>query len=446
MFEAFRKHSFSHGIHPPTHKELTKGLEIKRLPFADELIILLSQHLGAPAKVIVNAGQEVVRGEPIAEAGGFVSVPMHAPASGIITKIDLCKNMRGEKTPAIYLKPYSGASQDVLYGADQDIEHMEPKDLIQAVQNTGVVGLGGAAFPTHVKLSVPEDKSIDTVIGNGCECEPYLTTDHRVMVEYANDIVHGMKVVMKAVGAKQGIIGLEDNKPDAVQSLTEAAAAEPTIRVQALPTKYPQGAEKMLTKAILNREIPSAGLPSDVGVAVFNVATLSQIGELLPRQQGLIERVVTITGPGVKRPGNYIMALGTPLQFILDHVGVVEEVGQIILGGPMMGPVLATMDVPLTKGVTGILVLRTQDIHKPGKVYPCIKCGSCIDACPMHLNPSRLGMLARAEQYEPMSEDYHLMDCFECGCCSYVCPANIPLVQQFRIAKGIIRERKAKSA
>jgi electron transport complex protein RnfC len=441
----FNGKSFSQGVHVPEYKEATSHLPIRRLPFSPVLIVPLSQHTGAPAISIVREGQEVVRGEPIAKAGGFVSVPMHAPATGRVERIALAPNANGGVSPAIYIRPYPGASQEVLYSSPQDIDHMTPEQVIAAIQDTGVVGLGGAAFPTHVKMKLPEGKRVDTVIVNGCECEPYLTTDHRVMLEYPVDVLYGARIAMKAIGAKQAIVGVEDNKPDAIAKLRAAAGPYPNITIQSIPTKYPQGAEKILIQVLLGREVPSGGLPSDVGAAVFNVATLAQIGDLLPRHQGLIERVVTITGPGVGKPGNYLAALGTPLRFALEQAQCAPDVASVVLGGPMMGPSVGSLDVPITKGVTGILVLRAAELDAHRKIYACIKCAACVDACPMHLNPSRLGLLARKERFEEMETDFHLTDCFECGSCSYVCPANIPLVQYFRLAKRLNRERKAKA-
>jgi electron transport complex protein RnfC len=342
---------------------------------------------------------------------------------------------------AIYIKPYPAASQEVLYGADQDISQMTPEQIVAAVQATGVVGLGGAAFPTHVKLKPPQGRVVDTVVVNGCECEPYLTTDHRVMVEYPKQVLHGTRVVMRALGATRAVVGVEDNKPDAVAALREANGDRPGITVEAVAAKYPQGAEKMLVTVLLGREIPSGGLPADVGLAVFNVATLAQIGDLLPHRHGLIERVVTVTGPALTKPGNYLIALGTPLRWVLQQAGCTDQAASIVLGGPMMGPAVGSFDIPLTKGVTGVLVLP-KPARRP--VFPCIHCAACVDVCPLHLDPSHLGLLARKERYEEMEEIYHLNDCFECACCSYVCPANIPLVQYFRVAKQMNRERKAR--
>jgi H+/Na+-translocating ferredoxin:NAD+ oxidoreductase subunit C len=437
--------SFSRGVHVPEFKETTCHLAIRRLPFAPMLIVPLSQHTGAPAIPIVREGQEVVRGEPIATAGGFVSVPMHAPATGRVERIALAPSARGDLSLAIYIKPYPAASQEILYGAPQDIDHMTRNEIIEAIQETGVVGLGGAAFPTHVKMKLPDGKRVDTVVVNGCECEPYLTTDHRVMVEQPDEVLHGTRIAMKAIGAARAIIGVEDNKPDALAALGRAAQSSTNITVESVPTRYPQGAEKILVKILLGREIPSGGLPADVGAAVFNVATLAQIGDLLPRRQGLIERVVTITGPGVAKPGNYLAALGTPLRWALEQAGYTEDAASVVLGGPMMGPAISSLDIPLTKGVTGVLVLTRSELNGNSRVYPCIKCARCVDACPMQLNPSRLGLLARKDRFAEMETAFHLNDCFECGCCAYVCPSHIPLVQYFRVAKQMNRERKARA-
>jgi electron transport complex protein RnfC len=325
---------------------------------------------------------------------------------------------------------------------------MTPEQIVAAVQDTGMVGLGGAAFPTHVKMAVPKGKSVDTVIANGCECEPFLTTDHRLMLEQHEDLFCGIAIALKATGAREAIIGIEDNQRDAIDALRAefncSAAVHLPIRVEPVKTKYPQGAEKMLIKALLRREVPSGGLPVDVRVAVFNVATLAQLADLMPRRRGLIERIVTITGPGVERPGNYLIPLGTPLRYIFEQVGLRVDARQIILGGPMMGLSVASLDVPVTKGVSGILVLTDeQTAARLNRIYPCIKCGQCVDACPVSLNPSLMGDMARRREYKRLEEEYHLNDCFECACCTYVCPSNIPLVQHFRVAKAINREKKA---
>ncbi|QVL49415.1 MAG: electron transport complex subunit RsxC [Thiocapsa sp.] len=446
LFSLFQRHrTFDHGIYPVEHKELTADKPIRRLPFAPELVIPLAQHKGAPAVSLVKVGQEVVRGEPIARAEGFVSVPMHAPATGVIRAIALAPSADGPKTPAIYLKVYHAASQEVLYDLDRDLDAMTPAQIVAAVQDAGLVGLGGAAFPSHVKLQPPAGKVIETVVVNGCECEPYLTCDHRIMLEQSEALIRGIKLALKATGAKRAIIGVEDNKLDAVAHLRAVIPKDLPITAEAVETKYPQGAEKMLIKSLLRKEVPIGGLPADIGVAVYNVGTLAQMGDLLPNGRGLIERVVTVSGPAVSTPGNFMVPIGTPLRFLLGQVGLAaDRVGEVILGGPMMGMAVASLDVPVTKAVSGVVALEREDPDLDRrKVYPCIKCAECLKACPVSLNPSMLGELALARQYERMAEEFNLNQCFECGCCAYVCPSNIPLTQYFRIAKSINRDRNA---
>jgi electron transport complex protein RnfC len=439
--------TFSHGVHPPQWKDATRSRPIRRLPFAPRLILPLAQHIGAPSVPIVTRRQEVGRGEPIARARGFVSLPLHAPATGVIEGIELMPNARGEKREAIVLRPYPGSTQELQYTTPRDVEALSPQEIVTAVQDTGMAGLGGAAFPTHVKLGTRPDRPIGTLLVNGCECEPHLTTDHRVMLERGEDLVAGIRIAMRALGAQQCVIGIEDNKPDAIAAMRARVGDSATIRVRPVRTKYPQGAEKLLIKAALGREVPAGGLPADIGVAVQNVGTLAEIGYLLPRGIGLIERVVTITGPGVRQPGNYIVPLGTPVGFVLENIGRHGRVEEVILGGPMMGAAVGSLEVPVTKGVSGILVLDEPAVaRETRKVHPCIKCGKCVEACPMHLNPSQLGMLAAKREYAVMEERYHLNECFECGCCTYVCPSGIPLVQHFRIAKAMNREAREREA
>lgn len=434
--------SFSHGVHPAENKHYTADKPIARFPFAPELVVHLAQHAGKPSISLVHPGQEVVRGEPIAKADGFMSVPQHAPATGVVKSISLMPTAKGPRTPAIVIKVHPGESQQVLYGAPRDVERMTPDEIIQAVQDTGLVGLGGAAFPTHVKLKPPPDHKVDTILLNGCECEPFLTTDHRLMIERAPDLIAGTQILMRAMKVPRAIIGTEDNKLDAAEAIRLALPADGSISVKTVQTKYPQGAEKMLAQALTGREIPSGSYPSSVGLAVFNVASVAQLGELLPVHGGIIERVVTVTGPGVVKPGNYMVPIGTPIRFILEKLGFTGTAQHLILGGPMMGGTVASLDVPITKGCGGVLVLTEHDIKQraDSRQYPCISCGRCVEACPMHLNPATLGKLAHKRAYETMAASFHLNDCFECGCCSYVCPAEIPLVQHFRIAKAMNRD------
>jgi electron transport complex protein RnfC len=430
--------SFRHGVHPPEHKEATRELPIRQFPFAPVMIVPLQQHLGKPARAIVREGQEVTRGQCIAAPDGFLSVAMHAPASGVVQRLALAPAVNGRMVPAVYIRPHPASSQQTPLG-----EGCGPGDgadaIIAAIQQAGIVGLGGAAFPTHAKLRAPEGMHLDTLILNGVECEPYLTTDHRVMLEHSADIMEGIRYLLAASGAREAIIGVEANKLDAVDALRAALPADLPARVEVLAVKYPQGAEKMLISALLGREVPSGGLPAAVGAVVVNVATCAEIGHLLPRGQGIQERVITIAGPAVTRPGNYRIPIGTPLRFALEHAGLTEEAGRVFLGGPMMGQTLPSLDVPITKGTSGFVAFPAATAAPE---YPCINCGYCIDACPLFLNPTQLGKLAAAGRYDDMTE-HNLMDCFECGSCTYVCPAHIPLVQRFRAAKTVLRKRRS---
>lgn len=448
-----RGEAFQRGVHPPTSK-LTADRPIRRLPFAPRVTVPLSQHIGKPPHPIVRVGDEVVRGQPIARGDDWLSVPHHAPVTGVVEFIGLRPSARGPWTESVVIRTLAGDSQADRWGRPRDLDGATPGDLIQAVWDTGMVGLGGAAFPTHAKLTVPKQAHVHTLVVNGCECEPYLTCDHRVMVEEADALIRGIRYAMRATGAVRAIVGIEDNKPAAAAAVEAAVvrggrAPEGDIHVEMLPTKYPQGAEKMLITALFGAEIPAGGLPVALGMVVQNVGTLAALGQLLPQGRGLTERVVTVTGPGVARPGDYRVPIGTPLSFILDHAGAATTADdpslQVILGGPMMGQAVASLEAPLTKGVSGVLVFRHDDVaaRDGRRRYPCIKCGECVESCPMGLNPSTLGQLAEKGRYEEMGEGYHLGDCFECGCCTYVCPSNIPLVQLFRVAKQVLRERAA---
>ena len=437
--------SFAHGVHPPDCKEDTRELAVRQFPFAPVMVISLSQHLGAPARPSVSEGQEVVRGQKIAEPDGFVSVAMHSPAYGVVERIGLAPNSMGEMVEAIFIRPHPGSTQEVVEGRPCHLESAAPEEIATAIQQAGVVGLGGAAFPTHVKLSIEEPKYADALLINGVECEPYLTTDHRVMLEQIDDIVLGVHYTLKVTGAERAIVAVEANKLDAIEALRAACASDDAIDVEVLEVKYPQGAEKILIKALLGREVPSGGLPIDVHVVSQNVATTAEIGRLLPHGRGIMERVVTIGGPGVKKKGNYLIPIGTPLRFVLEEVGMSGDASRVFLGGPMMGQAVSSLDIPITKGVSGVVVFTERErVAVEQKVYPCIRCGRCLDACPLYLNPSRLGSLARNREYDRMAEENNLFDCFECGCCTYVCPSHIPLVQYFRLAKGIVREKAAK--
>jgi len=440
-FLNFRQRTFKHGIHPPEHKSETNGLPIRQFPFPPLIILPLSQHIGAPATLVVREGQEVTRGEVLAEANGFVSVPVHAPVSGTVRKIANVPTLKGQMSTGIYLEAFPYDSQEVPEGIPVPLT-ASPEEILQGIQNAGIVGLGGAAFPTHVKLKIPDGKHCEVLIINGIECEPYLTTDHRVMLEQADDIVMGIRYLMQATGAKRTIIGIEANKQDAADHLRAQLPTGLPITVEVVPVKYPQGSEKMLITALLGKEVPSGGLPIDVQAVVVNVATTAEMGRLLPHGRGIQERVVTITGPGVSKKGNYRIPVGTPLRYVLEKVGAADNISEVYMGGPMMGVAVSNLDISIVKGTSGIVVFTEKEVKGQEKVYPCIKCGACVDACPLSLNPSKLGILAKFEAYDKMAEEFHLMDCFECGSCSYVCPSHIPLVQYFRLSKSIVRKRK----
>ena len=437
------RRTFKNGVHPPENKDSTNGLPIRQFPFAPLIILPLSQHIGAPSEPVVREGQEVIRGQLLANSVGFVSVPLHAPVSGTVEKVAKVPTIGGQMTPGIYLKANPSSSQEVMTGTPVDLDAASPERIIQAIQEAGIVGLGGAAFPTHVKLKIPEGKKCDTLIINGIECEPYLTTDHRVMLEQASDIFMGIRYLLKATRANRAIIGIEANKLDAAEHLNSNLPPDIPVAVEVVPVKYPQGAEKMLITSLLGLEVPSGGLPIDVGALVVNVATTAEIGRLLPQGRGIQERVITITGPGIEKKGNYLIPVGTPLRFVLDQVGASEDISEVYMGGPMMGVAVSNLDISIVKGTSGIVAFTPNEVKSPRKIYPCIKCGACVDACPLFLNPSTLGILAKFEAYDQMAQDYHLMDCFECGSCSYVCPSHIPLVQYFRLSKKIVRKRSA---
>ena len=448
MLGLLTRNTFRHGVHPPEMKDDTSHLSIRRFPFAPMLIVPLSQHLGKPARPVVRAGQEVIRGQVIAEADGFMSVAMHAPASGTVKQIALAPVIGGNMTESVFIEPFPASSQEVDEGDPCELETATAEEIILAIQKAGIVGLGGAAFPTHVKLKPPDGKTLDTLIVNGVECEPYLTTDHRVMLEQSADIFTGIRYLLKATGAGEAIVAIEANKPDAARKLEAACPQDLPATVRVSPVKYPQGAEKMVIRSLLGREVPSGGLPADVGAICVNVATTAEIGRLLPHGRGIQERVITIGGPAIGQKGNYRIPIGTPVRFALEQAGAAKNISRVFMGGPMMGPAVSNLDIPVTKGTSGITAFTdSQSLEATGhhRIYPCIHCARCVDACPLFLNPSQLGILAKNEEYDRMRDEYHLMDCFECGACSYVCPSHIPLVQYFRLSKRMLRKLVAAS-
>lgn len=434
--------TFSGGIHPAYNKQLASGAAIEPLEPPAEAVVPLGQHIGAPAKPVVAKGDEVKVGQLIAEPGGFVSAPVHAPISGKVKAIEPRHHPMGKQLEAIVI------TGD---GEDQWAEPMEPLDpasadheaLVGRIRDAGIVGMGGATFPTHVKLSPPKGKPIDTVILNGAECEPYLTADHRLMVESAEAVVDGVTIVQKVLGADRAVIGIEVNKPDALEAIEKAAKGK-DIEVVGLEVKYPQGAEKQLIDAILARQVPTGGLPMDVKVVVQNVGTCKAISEAVREGKPLIERVTTVTGGIVKEPKNLSIRVGTTVAAAIEAAGgLTADPVKLILGGPMMGMTQHTDEVPMIKGTSGVLVLGAEDVSFEPE-GPCIRCGECVRACPMGLRPTDLNTLsARGMFAEAGDED--ALDCIECGSCAWGCPARILLVHRIRHAKTEILAARRKA-
>lgn len=434
--------TFRHGVHPPDSKQLTESVPVRRLPFPERIALPLRQHAGKPARCLVRKGDRVERGDKIGEADGFVSVPIHASAAGTVAHVDWWPHPDGSMAETVIIDVERFSAQIPRPRTVPHWEGLSTEAVRAAVQEAGVVGLGGAAFPTHVKLSPPPDLPIEWLLVNGAECEPYLTTDHRTMVEYPERVHFGVRIMMQCLGVDRAVIGVEKNKPDAIEALQRTLPPDLDVSVMPLTVKYPQGAEKMLIEVVIGRQVPSGKLPMHVGAVVQNVGSIATIAEVFETGLPLVERIVTVTGPGVRRPANLIVPVGTMLRDVLDFCGgVTDDAAEIVFGGPMMGTSQPDMRTPLVKGTTGVVVLGAGDV-KPKRTYPCIKCGHCLDACPVFLNPSRLGILAQAGRYEEM-EDNHLFDCMLCGCCSYVCPSNIPLSQMFALSKSALRKRQA---
>lgn len=430
--------SFKGGIHPPDKKELSSQKQIVKATSPDRVVIPLSQHLGAPCKPLVAIDQEVKKGEMVGEPGGFVSAPVHASVSGKVIAIGEFPNAMGRFVTSIVIENDRNETWTSLED-NPEYEGLLPDHLKEKIKQAGIVGMGGAAFPSVVKLSPPKEKPIDTIILNGSECEPYLTGDFRLMLERPKEIIEGLKVLMKILGVQRGFVGIEDNKPDAIKAIRETVKGEKDIELRALQTKYPEGAEKMLIQVMTGRKVPPRALPMDVRVVVHNVGTAYAVYEAARYGKPLIERVVTVTGEGIREPKNLKVKVGTLISHLIhDCGGMKEEKVKVISGGPMMGFAIPSLDVPVTKGTSGIVVLTEREIVHIGKFQPCIRCGRCIDACPMGLMPSMLSIYAERGFYEGAKE-YNLFDCFECGCCTFVCPSKRPIVQLIRIAKSMVK-------
>ncbi len=413
------------------------------MPDSENIIIPLSQHIGKQAKPIVKKGDVVKAGSVIAEPEGFVSIPIHSSVSGVVQKIHVEPNTSGFPKESIIIK--SDGKGEVEKYEPLDYKTVTAEEIKERVRIAGLVGQGGAAFPTFIKLSPPEDKKIDYVILNGCECEPYLTRDYRLMLERPVDVVTGLSLIMRAVGVDKGIIGIEDNKPEAIKVLREAAKEFPEITVEALETKYPQGAEKMLIKACVNREVPPGKLPLDVGVIVQNIGTATAIYDAVVKGEPQLYAALTVTGKGINTPKNLIVKIGTSIKDVIEYCGGVKDNAvKVIVGGPMMGVAQFDFMAPVMKATSGIVVLTKEEVNEHPET-PCLRCGKCIEACPLQLVPTKLSRFSQLEKY-PEAEEFNITTCMECGTCTFTCPANIPLVQWIRLGKQKVlqlqREKK----
>lgn len=423
---------FKGGVHPPDYKQ-TRDKEIKKLSPKGTIVIPLIQHIGAPCEPLVKKGDKVKKGQKIGEAKAYVSSPVHTSVSGQVKKIHSYPHPMGGKAPAVEVE-LDREDETAPLDPPGDVELLSRDELLERIKEAGIVGMGGAGFPTHVKLNPPQGKEIDTFILNGAECEPYLTSDFRLMLEETEKIVKGMELITRILEVENVYVGIEDNKPEAVQSLKEVVTSP--IQVVELPTKYPQGWEKALIYILTGREVPAGGLPLDVGVVVHNVGTAKAIYDAIYEGKPLIERVVTVAG-WVAEPGNFSVGIGTTWGDLIEECGGYQEnVVKLIGGGPMMGIAQYSDEVPVIKGTSGVLVQDTKGLVN-GEPDPCIKCGRCVDVCPMELLPTSIAESMKQGQIEE-AQNLHAMDCCECGCCTYVCPSRIPLVQWIKQAKGEI--------
>jgi electron transport complex protein RnfC len=424
------------GVHPSERKEFTEHLPLVRFPDPEVVTIPLSMHAGAPANPIVEVGDAVKVGQKIGEAAGFISSPVHSSVSGTVIAIEPHKHATRGECLSVVIRSDGKNTIDESVKPNKDLDSLTPEEIVTIVREAGIVGMGGAGFPTSVKLKPA--KPVDTILLNGCECEPLLTADHRVLLEYPDDVIFGLKAMIKTVGAERGLIVIEDNKPDAIQLMQAKTADIDNIDVVVAKTKYPQGAEKMLIKRVMKRQVPSGGLPADVGCVVGNISTTKAIADAIRTGMPLVERVVTVTGEHLQKPGNYIVKIGTSTKELIDYCGgITGEDVTIKAGGPMMGFVLSDTDVPIMKGSNGIIAVETDHTAE----QPCIKCGRCVDVCPMELSPLYFAKYADEQKWLEMKEK-NVMDCVECRCCEYICSSKIPLVTKIKAGKNAIRGMK----
>lgn len=440
------------GVHPAENK-LSAASPIREAALPKQAVFSMFQHIGAPAKPVVKKGDVVKVGTMIAEAGGFVSAPVHSSVSGTVSKVDVVIDASGTRRQAIFVDVNGDEWEDAIDRSPElvrlsDRPELDAATIINKVKDAGIVGLGGATFPCHVKLSPPPGSKAECVIINAVECEPYLTADHRLMLEHPEEILVGVSLIMKAVSVEKGYIGIENNKPDAIRLMTEKAQAYPNIEIVPLKVKYPQGGEKQLIDAVIGRQVPAPpAIPISVGAVVQNVGTAFAIYQAVMKNKPLVDRIITVTGKSVSNPSNLLARLGTPFQQLIDECGgLPEDSGKIIGGGPMMGKALLNLDVPMTKGSSGLLIMR-NDEAKRAEPDPCIRCAKCVSACPMGLEPYLLATLSDKQEWE-MAEGNDIVSCIECGSCQFTCPSHRPLLDNIRVGKttvmGIIRSRAAK--
>jgi Na+-translocating ferredoxin:NAD+ oxidoreductase subunit C len=426
------------GVHPPENK-FSANAAIQPLPLPGRIFVPVAQHLGAPAKVVVKRGDEVKTGQLLAKSAGFISANIHSPATGKVFKIDDVLDQSGYKRTSIIIDTKEDDWEEGIDTSPELIRDvaLSREEIIRRISDMGVVGLGGATFPTHVKMMVPDGKQAEYLIINGVECEPYLTSDHRLMLEKGEEVLTGTAILMKALGVKKALIGIEANKPDAIGHFTKLTSKFQGITVHALAVKYPQGAEKQLIKALTGREVPSGKLPIETGCVVDNVGTAYAVYEAVQKNKPLIERVVTVTGEAAKNPGNFMVRIGTPISYLLEHAGgLPENLGKLIGGGPMMGKALMTAEAPIVKGSSGILLFPQQNAKRV-PVRHCIRCGRCVSACPMGLEPFLLAQYTKHEMWD-RSEADRIMDCMECGSCHFICPSGQSLLDYIRLGKTTV--------
>jgi electron transport complex protein RnfC len=428
------------GIHPPENK-LSVGEKIVTLPPPAQVVIPLSQHAGAPAKLLVAKGDEVKTGMLIAEASGFISANIHSSVSGVVSKIEDVADAGGYKKQAVVIDVKDDIWEDGILTGEQTLPtgDLTAEEITGKIKNAGIVGLGGAMFPTHVKLTPPPECKAEVLIINGAECEPYLTADHALMLEKSEEILMGIQLLMRACKVEKACIGIENNKKDAIDKLAAFISHYPGIEIVPLKVHYPQGGEKQMIDAIIGRQVPSGALPVSVGAIVDNIGTVFAVYEAVTKNKPLIERVVTLTGKQMKNPCNLRVRIGTPIRYLIDYAGgMPDDTGKIIGGGPMMGRALLNAGIPVTKGASGILLLPSAEAKRPAMRH-CIRCAKCVEACCMGLEPNRLMNAAEFRQWEMMKKD-KVMDCIECGSCSYVCPAYRPILDHIRMGKNEVRK------